>query len=98
MPPNDQPIKFDGLVGDTVVRPGSRKEGSPTAQAGYDAVPIQVDPALATGAAITTNANGALLFDGGAGHYQAVSGQIIGGVRYANLTIGPASAGGFSPC
>jgi hypothetical protein len=92
---NDEPIKFDGLVGNAIVRPGSRHSGSPTAQAGYDAVPIQADPALANGAAITTNANGALLFDGGAGHYQAVTGQVIGDVRYANLTIGPTFSRGF---
>jgi hypothetical protein len=82
-PANDEPIKFDGLFGNAVVRPGSRTNGSPTAQAGYDAIPIQADPALPNGAAIATDASGALLFDGGAGHYQAVTGQVIGDVRYA---------------
>jgi hypothetical protein len=88
-PSNDQPIKFDGLIGNAVLRPGSQLSGSPTAQATYDAIPIQADPALANGATITTNANGALLFDGGAGHYQAITGQVIGDVTYANLTTGP---------
>jgi hypothetical protein len=88
-PSNDQPIKFDGLTGNAVLRPGSQLSGSPTAQATYDAIPIQADPALANGATITTNANGALLFDGGAGHYQAITGQVIGDVTYANLTTGP---------
>src|SRR4029077_6859520 len=63
--------------------------GSPTALAGYNAIPIQADPKLANGAAVQTNANGALLFDGAAGPYQAVTGQIAGDVRYTNLTTGP---------
>jgi len=88
-PNNDQPIKFDGLIGTAVLRPGSQLSGSPTARATYNAIPIQADPALANGAGITTNANGALLFDGGAGHYQAVTGQVLGDVMYTNLTTGP---------
>src|SRR5215469_13865034 len=82
-PTTDTPIKFDGLIGDAVVRP------SGTAQAGYNAIPIQADPALANGAAVTTNGNGALMFDGAAGHYQAVTGQVMGDIRYTNLTTGP---------
>jgi hypothetical protein len=94
-PTNDKPIKFDGLIGDAHLRPGSPASGaslfpgSPTALADYDAIPIQADPHLANGATITTNANGALMFDGGAGHYQAVAGQVLGDVRYTNLTTGP---------
>jgi hypothetical protein len=75
-PTSDTPIKFDGLIGDAVVRT------SGAAQAGYNAIPIQADPALASGAAVTTNANGALLFDGAAGHYLAVTGQVMGDMRY----------------
>jgi hypothetical protein len=98
-PANDQPIKFDGLIGDAHLRPGNINgvdafAGSPTALAGYDAIPIQADPALANAAAITTNANGALFFDGAAGHYQAVSGQVFGDVRYTNLTTGPTFTAG----
>jgi hypothetical protein len=91
-PANDQPVKFDGLIGDAHLRPGSASAapiGSPTALADYDAIPIQADPRLANGAAITTKANGALLFDGGAGHYLAVTGQVLGDVRYTNLPPGP---------
>jgi hypothetical protein len=94
-PANDQPVKFDGLVGDAHLRPGAPAGGvgSPTALAGYDAIPIQADPGLATfpatGSAITTNANGALFFDGAPGHYQLVTGQVFGDVRYTNLTTGP---------
>jgi hypothetical protein len=98
-PSDDQPIKFDGLIGDAHLRPGSPASaapnpfaGGPTALADYAAIPIQADPALANGAQVTTNENGALLFDGGAGHYQAVSGRVMGDVRYTNLTTGPTFA------
>jgi hypothetical protein len=88
-PSNDQPIKFDGLIGDAVLRAGSSTAGSPTAEAGYNAIPIQADPALANGAPVLTNGNGALLFDGLPNHYQEVTGQVMGDVRYTNLTAGP---------
>jgi hypothetical protein len=96
-PSSDTPIKFDGLIGDAHLRPGapagSPFAGSPFALADYDAIPIQADPKLASGAAITTNDNGALLFDGGAGHYQAVTGQVLGDIRYTNVTgAGPTFA------
>ena len=79
-PSDDQPIKFDGLIGDAVLRE------SGTAMAAYNAIPIQADPALVTTAVVTTNGNGALLFDGLAGHYQMVTGRVFGDVRYTNLT------------
>jgi hypothetical protein len=98
-PTSDTPIKFDGLIGDAVLRPGAPAgnplAGSPTAEASYDAIPIQADPHLANGAAVTTNGNGALLFDGAAGHYQAVTGQVAGDIRYTNLTTGPNFVNGF---
>jgi len=86
-PANDQPVKFDGLVGDGVIR----QTGA--AIASYSAIPIQAHPALATfpatGSAVATNGNGPLMFDGAAGHYQEVTGQVIGDVRYTNLTTPP---------
>src|SRR5215472_12623899 len=97
-PTSDTPIKFDGLIGDAHLRPGAAVAsqgapnpfaGSPTALASYNAIPIQADPALANGAAVSTNANGALMFDGAAGHYQAVTGQVMGDMRYTNLETGP---------
>jgi len=94
-PATDGPIKFDGLVGTALLRLGSQTSGSPTSLANYSAIPIQADPTLANGAGITTNANGAVLFDGGAGHYQAVTGQVVGDVTYANLTTGPTFTRGF---
>jgi hypothetical protein len=84
-PANDRPIKFDGLIGDAHLRPLEAE----FSLAGYDAIPIQADPALGSGQPITTNANGALFFDGAAGHYQAVTGQVMGDIRYTNLTTGP---------
>ena len=42
-PRYDKPIKFDGLTGDAVLRPGSAGSapiGSPTALASHDAIPI----------------------------------------------------------
>jgi len=93
-PTNDRPIAFDALVGDAHLRPGSPAApppnpfaGSPFALADYNAIPIQ---AVGTaGTAITTNGNGALIFDGNDGHYTAVTGQVIGDVRYTNLTTPP---------
>ena len=81
-PTSDTPIKFDGLIGDAVVRT------SGTAQAGYNAIPIQADPSLANGAVVSTNGNGALMFDGAPGHYQAVTGQVLGDVRYTGTVSG----------
>jgi hypothetical protein len=98
-PANDRPVKFDGLIGDAHLRPGSPAAagnmfaGSPTALADYKAIPIQADPGLATfpatDSAITTNAAGALFFDSAPGHYQQVTGQVFGDIRYTNLTTGP---------
>jgi hypothetical protein len=78
---SDRPIKFDGLIGDAVLRV------SGGALASYNAIPIQADPALANGALITLvdgRLPDSLAFDGGAGHYQAVTGRIFGDVRYSS--------------
>jgi hypothetical protein len=99
-PTNDQPIKFDGLIGDAHLRPGSPAAPAPNPFAGsanalgdYKAIPIQADPGLdtfpAANSVITTNGNGALMFDGANGHYTLVTGQVMGDVRYTNLTTGP---------
>jgi len=78
---SDVPIKFDGLIGDAVLRE------SGGALASYTAIPIQADPALGTTAPITLAADGeGLIFDGGAGHYRAVTGRLLGDVRYTNTT------------
>jgi hypothetical protein len=83
-PANDQPIKFDGLVGEANIRAFSDNDLE-----SYNAIPIQADPGLASGAAITTNSNGGLVFDGAPGHYLAITGQVAGDVRYTNVDFGP---------
>jgi hypothetical protein len=98
----DRPIKFDGLIGDAVLRGpqliAGPNAGFSTAVAGYKAVTIQADPALATGALIATvpdPATGApiVAFDGLPGHYQAVAGTLFGDVKFDRTTAG----GGPSP-
>jgi hypothetical protein len=86
----DRPVKFDGLVGDTVIR------DSGTAVATYAAIPIQADPALANyngsnynAAAITTSVDPTyrspiLAFDGGPGHYRPITGGTIADVEFNN--------------
>jgi hypothetical protein len=83
-PADDQPIKFDGLIGDAVLREAG------TSLAAYNATPIQADPALATNALVATNGNGSLLFDGRPTHYQMVTGTVFGDVRYSNPTASTA--------
>ena len=92
-PSDDQPIAFDALIGDAHLRPGAPADsafaGSPTSLADYDAIPIQANLPNGPNAVIDTNGNGALIFDGAPGHYQAVTGQVLGDVRYTNTTTGP---------
>jgi hypothetical protein len=99
-PANDRPVKFDGLIGDAHLRPGSPAAAAPNPFAGsalalasYKAIPVQADPGLdtfpATNSVITTNGNGALMFDGAPSHYTTLTGQIAGDIRYTNLTTGP---------
>ncbi len=82
---SDRPIKFDGLIGDAVLRETGTSVG------GYTAIPIQADPALANGALITLGASGSLLFDGAAGHYQAVTGVIYADVAFDRPPVAPAT-------
>jgi len=86
----NQPIKFDGLVGDAVVRWNNH------AAASYEAIAIQADRALAQGALIARGAGGALLFDGGPGHYQAVTGTVLSTIKYDTDAGTPAVADGPS--
>jgi hypothetical protein len=82
---SDQPIKFDGLIGDAVIRESS------SAVAAYDAIPIQAATGLATGALITTATDPltgipTLVFDGADGHYLTVPGVVKGDVKYDRTT------------
>jgi hypothetical protein len=70
-----QPIKFDALIGDAVLRENS------TAVTAYNAIAIQAVSSLATGAVIPRASNGGLLFNGTTA-YQEVTGTIIGSVQY----------------
>ncbi len=81
---SDQPIKFDGLIGDAVIRESS------TAVSAYNAIPIQAaNDAAATGSLITTVPDPftglpRLAFDGAGNHYKAVTGVVIGDVKFSN--------------
>jgi hypothetical protein len=80
-----RPIKYDGLVGDAVLRDSSAATGS------YQAIQIRAEPNLATRAGITPGVDprtGAptLVFDGGAGHYQSIGGQVLADVKSHNST------------
>jgi hypothetical protein len=77
-----RPIKFDGLIGDAVIRHSDQSAGA------YNAVPIQAAASLANGAPTDVNLNDALDFDGT--EYQAITGKIYGSVKYDRL---PASMG-----
>jgi len=77
----NQPIKWDGLVGDAVVRWNSHAAGS------YRAIAIQGDPALANNALINVGAGGRLLFDGLPGHYAAVTSTVIATIKYDTTTV-----------
>jgi hypothetical protein len=74
-----RPVKFDGLIGDAIVR-----EGADSASA-YNAIPIQATSVLATGAQVVLDADGSLVFDGGPGRYKAVTGTVTGTVRYDRI-------------
>jgi hypothetical protein len=70
------PIKFDGLIGDAVLRI------SGAAVAAYNAIPIQAAVAGNQGSPITLGPRGALVFDNAAGHYKRVTGAVLGDVKY----------------
>jgi hypothetical protein len=76
-PSDDQPIKYDGLIGDAVIRAAG------TALASYSAIPIQADPNMAHKAAIDDPGD-ALVFDGGKNHYLAVTSEAYGDIRYSS--------------
>ncbi len=90
-PATDRPIKYDGLTGSAVLR------DSRGASESYEAIAIQAEPNLAIRADITTDIDPrtgtpALVFDGGAGHYQAVAGGIPPTLEFQKLP-GPLASG-----
>ena len=86
----DQPIKFDGLFGDAVVR------NSSSALAAYDGVTVQAADTLPadTGHLITLGTDtftgqSTLIFDGVPGHYTMLTGQLTGDVKFTDVIPGP---------
>jgi len=67
------PIRFDGLIGDAVIRNGGASAGA------YNGIPIQAVPG-------TGPITDPLTFDGVAGHYQALSPVALSSLRYDTLT------------
>jgi hypothetical protein len=77
----DNAIKFDGLIGDAIIRAPFPGFGPTTARA-YNALPIQASESLSTGDLTDVNGNGALDFDGN--EYKTITGTVFGTVRYEN--------------
>jgi len=93
---SDVPIKFDGLIGNAVIRNPVVTGGISTGVSAYNAIPIQAadtDPTH-TNAVISlgdTADPNALIFDGVPGHYMSVTGSFYGDVRFDRTTaVGPA--------
>jgi hypothetical protein len=89
-PSTGRPIKYDALAGSAVLRHRSGAIES------YEAIAIEADPNLATRADIATDIDPrtgtpTLVFDGGAGHYQAVAAAVPTSLVYHKLT-GPLSS------
>jgi hypothetical protein len=97
-PANDLPVKFDGLIGDAVIRGGDLPAavgaplaGTSTAVSAYTAVTIQADAALANFPAVPsaiTGQPGPLLFDGNPGHYQEITSVQYGDVKFDKTVAG----------
>jgi hypothetical protein len=89
-PANDLPIKYNGLIGDAVIRE------SATAVSAYGAIPIQAaNNEAPTGAYIDTVPDPLtglpkLAFDGVGNHYKRATGTIIGDVKFTNSPPSPA--------
>jgi hypothetical protein len=74
------PIKFDALIGDAVIR------ASEFGARAYNALPIKAAEAIGTTQPTAADTGGALAFDGN--HYRMVTGKIFGSVRYES-TVPP---------
>jgi hypothetical protein len=80
---NGTPIKFDGLIGDAILREANG------ATSAYNGIPIQANPFLATNAPVPQGLLGALAFDGLAAGYQSLTGSIASSVRFAQSAPTP---------
>jgi hypothetical protein len=74
-------IKFDGLIGDAIIRAPTPNFGPTTARA-YNALPIQAAEFLGTGDGTDLDGGGDLDFDDT--EYRTITGRIFGTVRYEN--------------
>ena len=90
----DRAIKWDGLIGDAVLRGpeindavGSRA----TAVSAYQGITIQADTALANGAQVSTAGN-ELHFSGSPGEYLRATGVVYGDVKFSNTANDPPHA------
>jgi hypothetical protein len=81
------PIRFDGLIGDALVRRVLRQEDILES---YNAVPIQGGDCFATGDRTAADTDGGLEFDGC--HYKMVTATIVATVRYEGPTYATAAA------
>jgi hypothetical protein len=81
-----RPIKWDGLIGNAVIR------HDPSSAGAYSAYPIQAVSALTTGALVPLGSGGSLLFDGVVG-YKRVPGVIQGTVRFERPPTDPPTLG-----
>jgi len=95
----DRPIKWDGLIGDAVLRgpalgQGTLAPGFSTAVEAYKALTIQAaDSTVAQGGLLTgETALGELQFDGVAGGYKALTGKLYGDVKFDRLAPGIAGS------
>ena len=93
-PDTERPIKYDGLTGSALLRDDRGMVQS------YEAFAIQADPNLTNRGDIATDIDPrtgvpALVFDGGAGHYQALATALPAKLEYHKLTGPLASGAGF---
>jgi hypothetical protein len=77
-----QPIKFDGLIGDAVIRDSGDSAG------GYNALAIQAAGSLAANPPALTDVDGDGNLDFNGAEYQRISGRISGSIRYPNTLTG----------
>jgi hypothetical protein len=97
----DRPIKWDGLIGDAVLRgpslpAGTIAPGFSTAVEAYKAITIQAGDSAATQGSLLTGdtALGELQFNGEAGGYKALTGKLYGDVKFDHRA--PSSVGGVA--
>ena len=92
---DDAPIKYDGLIGNAVIRgpnlAAGPDAGSSTAVSAYSALTIQANTGDATGAVLgSANSSSPLQFTSAnaPGTYQAITGVQVGDVRFDKTTPG----------